>query len=159
MKKLGILIIAIALAFVLGIITANPGAEGVSGWQAAIIEINGDISDILEFLENEVVSIENQDVNCVNGQVPKRDSESPTGWICADDDTGDGGGGGLGGPFDEMKLKPQSFPPTECNLENRGIIYYQDNSGGEDDDQVCVCSEFESTGTYDYLDLIGQGEC
>ena len=51
MNKLGILGIVIAIAFVAGIITANPGAEGVSGWQAAVIELSGDISDIELFLE------------------------------------------------------------------------------------------------------------
>jgi len=52
MNKLGILGIAIAVAFVTGIITTNPVAEGVSGWQAAVIEINDEISDINDFIED-----------------------------------------------------------------------------------------------------------
>ncbi len=51
MNKLGILGIAIAVAFVTGIITVNPVAEGVSGWQGALIEVNEDIEGILLFLE------------------------------------------------------------------------------------------------------------
>ena len=52
MNKLGILGIVITIAFVAGIINANPGVEGVSGWQAAVIELSGDISDIELFLED-----------------------------------------------------------------------------------------------------------
>ena len=51
MNKLGILGIAIAVAFVTGILTTNPVAEGVSGWQGALIEVNEDIEGILLFLE------------------------------------------------------------------------------------------------------------
>jgi hypothetical protein len=199
MNKLGILGIVITIAFVTGIITANPGVEGVSGWQAAVIEINDEISDINDFiedisgfdlqdmlddiaknaddiennaenieaneekitdLENEVVSIMNQEENCDDGQVPKRDSFSDTGWSCQDDETGDGGGGTPGDPLDKIKLIPQLTEPSECNESNAGIIYYQNNSNSDASDSVCVCitdsSDFE---TFLYRDLFSGNEC
>jgi len=66
-----------------------------------------------------------------------------------------GSGGTTDVPLSEIKLIPQTSPPTECNAENRGILYYQDNLGQPEDDQLCVCSELENTGTFDYLDFIG----
>jgi len=51
MNKLGIWVIAIVAAFVIGILSANPVVEAVEGWKAAVIELSGDISDIELFLE------------------------------------------------------------------------------------------------------------
>jgi len=97
--------------------------------------------------------------SCSDGKVVKRDSTSTTGWSCQDDETGDGGGGTPGDPLDEIKLIPQSTPLTECNFENRGVMYYQDNSGIVGDDEVCVCSEFEDTETYVYFNILAEGVC
>jgi len=51
MNKLGIWAIAIATAFVIGVLSANPVVEAAEGWKAAVIELNDDISDIELFLE------------------------------------------------------------------------------------------------------------
>jgi len=51
MNKLGIWGIAIAAAFVIGVLSANPVVEAAGGWKAAVIELSGDISDIELFLE------------------------------------------------------------------------------------------------------------
>jgi len=181
MNKLGILGIVITIAFVAGIITANPGVEGVSGWQAAVIELSGDISDIELFLEDksdfwefleeggselfgfDLVSVENQSI-CEDGQVVKRDSDlasSPTGWSCQDDETGDGGGGTPGDPLDEIKLIPQPEsipPPSMCSASTAGTIYYKLTSVDEPD-QVCVCADKGGQGTYQYIDLLSDDIC
>lgn len=197
MNKLGILGIVIAVAFVTGIITTNPVAEGVSGWQAAVIEINDEISDINDFiedisgfdlqdmlddiaknaddiennaenieaneekitdLENEVVSIMNQEENCDDGQVPKRDSFSDTGWSCQDDETGDGGGGTPGDPLDEIKLMPLPTFLTTCSEANAGIIYYQKDPEPQEPDKVCVCIDRDDD-IYAYADLLTNSPC
>ena len=180
MNKLGILGIVITIAFVAGIINANPGVEGVSGWQAAVIELSGDISDIELFLEDksdfwefleeggselfgfDLVSVEDQD-ECDDGQVAKRDSslDSTTGWSCQDDETGDGGGGTPGDPLDEIKLIPQpesTPPPSMCSASTAGTIYYKLTSVDEPD-QVCVCADRDGQGIYQYTDLLSDGIC
>jgi len=157
MNKLGILGIAIAIAFVAGIISVNPGAEGVSGWKAAVIEIEEFLEqeEISQLFHFDLVSVEDQD-SCVDGQVVKRDSDlasSPTGWSCQDDD---GGGGTPSDPLDEIKLIPQSSPPSPCTAENLGMIYFQDNPDTTSG-ILCVCSNFENE--FVYTDLIGENIC
>jgi len=170
MNKLGILGIVIAIAFVAGIISVNPGAEGVSGWKAAVIELNEEITslgevfeefldqeEISQLLEFDLVSVEDQDSSCADGQVVKFDSDplSPTGWSCQDDETEDGGGT-PSDPLDEIKLIPQSSPPTECSAETMGTIYYQDNTGPSNPDELLVCTQLGDNGIFRYIDLIGE---
>ncbi len=170
MNKLGILGIVITIAFVAGIISVNPGAEGVSGWQAAVIELNGEITslgevfeeflgqeEISELFEFDLVSVDDQDASCADGQVVKFDSDplSPTGWSCQDDDdTGDGG------PFDSIQFNPLDTEPETCSAETVGTTYYRDVSDPSTPDSLCVCADLLGDGTYHYWDLIlGTNTC
>ena len=193
MNKLGILGIVITIAFVAGIITANPGAEGVSGWQAAVIVLNGEISSIQEFLdensdffefdlqlmseniannaddiadhegritvlENEVVSIMDQEGSCDDGQVPKFSAMTGD-WSCLDDETGDGGGESPEDPF--IRLLPLMDEPEMCTPDTAGTIYYRDNSLiDEESDSVCVCiTDSSDVEMFLYRDLFSGNEC
>ena len=109
-------------------------------------------------LENEVVSIMNQEENCDDGQVPKRDSFSDTGWSCQDDETGDGGGGTPGDPLDEIKLMPLPTFLTTCSEANAGIIYYQKDPEPQEPDKVCVCIDRDDD-IYAYADLLTNSPC
>jgi hypothetical protein len=171
MNKLGILGIVIAIAFVAGIISVNPGAEGVSGWKAAVIELNEEITslgevfeefldqeEISELFEFDSVSVEDQDSSCADGQVVKFDSDplSPTGWSCQDDDdTGDEG------PFDSIQFNPLDKEPVTCSAETVGTMYYRDVSDPTIPDSLCVCTDLEGDGLFfDYWDLIlGSNTC
>jgi hypothetical protein len=192
MNKLGILGIVITIAFVAGIITANPGAEGVSGWQAAVIVLNGEISSIQEFLdensdffefdlqlmseniannaddiadhegritvlENEVVSIMDQEGSCDDGQVPKFSAMTGD-WSCQDDEAGDGGGESPEDPF--ILLMPLMEEPEPCTLATAGTIYYRDNSPVGESDAVCVCATDSSDlEMFLYRSLLSGSEC
>ena len=160
MNKLGILGIVIAIAFVAGIITVNPGAEGVSGWQGAVIEIEEFLGqeEISELFEFDLVSVDDQDASCADGQVVKFDSDplSPTGWSCQDDDdTGDGG------PFDSIQFNPLDTEPETCSAETVGTMYYRDVSDPTIPDSLCVCTDLDGDGLFfDYWDLIaGSNTC
>ena len=158
MNKLGILGIVIAIAFVAGIITVNPGAEGVSGWQGALIEIEEFLGqeEILELFQFDLVSVEDQDSSsCADGQVVKRDSDSLTGWSCQDDDdTGDEG------PFDSIQFNPLDTEPETCSAETVGTMYYRDVSDPSTPDSLCVCADLMGDGNYHYWDLIlGSNTC
>ena len=159
MNKLGILGIVIAIAFVAGIISVNPGAEGVSGWQAAVIEIDEflDQEEISQLFEFDLVSVEDQDSSCADGEVVKFDSDplSPTGWSCQDDDdTGDEG------PFDSIQFNPLDTEPETCSAETVGTTYYRDVSDPSTPDSLCVCADLLGDGTYHYWDLIlGTNTC
>jgi len=50
MNKLGIWAIAIATAFVIGVLSANPVAEAASGWKAAIELLVVDIGTPNQYL-------------------------------------------------------------------------------------------------------------
>ncbi len=155
MNKLGILGIVIAIAFVAGIISVNPGAEGVSGWKAAVIEIEEFLGqeEISQLFLYDFVSVEDIEF-CLEGQVVKRDLDplSLTGWSCQDDD----GGGAPSDPLDEIKLIPQSSPPSPCTAENLGTIYYQDNNGPNNPDELLVCTQLGDNVIFRYIDLIGE---
>ncbi len=168
MNKLGILGIVIAIAFVAGIISVNPGAEGVSGWKAAVIELNEEITSLgevfEEFLDQEEisqlfefdsVSVEDQDSSCADGQVVKFDSDSPTGWSCQDDDdTGDEG------PFDSIQFNPLDTEPETCSAETVGTMYYRDVSDPSIPDSLCVCTDLDGKGDFGYWNLIlGSNTC
>jgi len=45
MNKLGIWVIAIAAAFVIGVLSANPVVEAVGGWQAAVVGLQEQIDN------------------------------------------------------------------------------------------------------------------
>ncbi len=157
MNKLGILGIVITIAFVAGIINANPGVEGVSGWQAAVIEIEEFLGqeEILELFQFDLVSVEDQDSSsCADGQVVKRDSDSLTGWSCQDDDAGDGG------DSDSIRLNPLDTEPETCSAETVGTMYYRDVSDPSIPDSLCVCTDLDGQGNYNYWDLIlGSNTC
>jgi len=160
MNKLGILGIVIAIAFVAGIITVNPGAEGVSGWKAAVIEIEEFLGqeEISQLFLYDLVSVEDQD-SCEDGQVVKRDSDlasSLTGWGCQDDDAGDEG------PFDSIQLIPQKMEPVEgCTADTVGTMYFRDDSDETEPDALCICTTLEDgVGlSFSYWDLINQNTC
>jgi len=159
------------------LITANPGAEGVSGWQGALIVINVELESLgneleslgevfEEFLDQEeiselflfdFVSVEDED-SCADGQVVKRDLDplSLTGWICQDDDDS-----GDEGPFDSIQFNPLDKEPVTCSAETVGTIYYRDVSDPTIADSLCVCTDLEGDGLFfDYWDLIlGSNTC
>ncbi len=175
MNKLGILGIVIAIAFAIAIITANPGAEGVSGWQGALIVINVELESLgneleslgevfEEFLDQEeiselflfdFVSVEDQDSSsCADGQVVKRDSDSLTGWSCQDDDAGDGG------DSDSIRLIPQKMEPEPCSEGTLGTMYFRDDPTVAEPSSLCVCKDIVGDGSdVIYMDATGNNVC
>jgi len=169
MNKLGILGIVIAIAFVAGIISVNPGAEGVSGWKAAVIELNEEITSLgevfEEFLDQEEisqlfefdsVSVEDQDSSCADGQVVKFDSDplSPTGWSCQDDDAGDGE------DSKSIRLIPQKMEPEPCSEGTLGTMYFRDDPTVAELSSLCVCKDIVGDGSdVVYWDATGNDVC
>ena len=106
-------------------------------------------------LEDEAVLIMNQE-NCANGQVPKRDSDSLTGWSCQDDDTGDGGGGGPGDSAPKFRFEPQTEEPVTCTADTYGTMYYRDLDAFDiGPDALCICTIIEGSGQgeFEYMDI------
>jgi len=66
MNKLGIWAIAIATAFVIGILSANPVAEAVGGWKEAVADLQDQINSI-PVLEPQIVTRTNSMVFAPQG--------------------------------------------------------------------------------------------
>jgi len=62
-------------------------------------------------------------------------------------------------PLSEIKLIPQSTPPSQCNADNLGTIYYQEIPGQGNEDQICICFDPGGSRTSTYLDLFTADDC
>jgi len=67
-----------------------------------------------------------------------------------------GSGGTTDIPLSEIKLIPQSSPPTECSAETVGTVYFQDNTGPGNPNELLVCTQLGDNGIFRYIDLIGE---